>query len=776
MTADVTHRLDAFDLGLDLRQPGNDTGDTPPGNDPWYPVWCLDWGVTHVHLSASVLCVTVRPRRLPGARCTESSKEELRTLLRFVAQLAAEYGLLRPVVGMVLLDDCADAGRQTSEGDGGGHQDTNAEVCANAEVRAWAGDQDWHRGEFLLFVETKDKEYRERCLDLLAPAPEKWSRAEPAKPRNVASVLDDAARAAASNGGNELLREMRRAVGDFGHGRGGDGNPLVDSLARWLDERRRDIDPRLAPWEPKEDAPAPESESGRSPAESAPIELQGTITRIEKLEIKNFRGFGSVGRDKPFVLDLDADLVLLAGANGLGKTSLMEALDLLLTGYHHFRDPHHLFHFGEQCEFELAGTFRIVAPESTGPSGQRVRVTCRGHRGRNDDGAGKSPQITWSVKHEAGSEAVGSAIVRPLAASFQRMFGEDVVTVGTVARAAELLSRRTAIYPDRLQGLFDETTTGYTLRDYLDPVPRVLTDLLRAVGGVREHVSRWRDRIENEAKEPDVETFRDAVDAALAAFAEPYGVLSGSAPGWPPLPASSDQGSLSGFVTELLAKGGESASEKELPDRLPRIVDSLRRTEIRSAGATRERPWGATIKEIARRMQECADRLKEMDDRYPRLDEDVLAFDAREGRPGLLAVLEALGGHASSWREAAEARSSSLDVLVTELRRVRPEDALKCAGELRDYLDPREEALRERRRLEEEYASLQAELQRAERSERAAELFEIRDRLERAASGLGNAWKQYRDARERKRQAEQAKSKLPRLDELEAVLGMLAAV
>ena len=43
---------------------------------------------------------------------------ELRALLRFPAQLAAEYGLLRPMVGMVLLDGRADAGQGVNEGQG----------------------------------------------------------------------------------------------------------------------------------------------------------------------------------------------------------------------------------------------------------------------------------------------------------------------------------------------------------------------------------------------------------------------------------------------------------------------------------------------------------------------------------------------------------------------------------------------------------------------------------------------------------------------------------
>ncbi|MGB9498114.1 MAG: AAA family ATPase, partial [Dissulfuribacterales bacterium] len=58
------------------------------------------------------------------------------------------------------------------------------------------------------------------------------------------------------------------------------------------------------------------------------------ITRIISLSIKNFRGFP--GEHK---IDTNADLVLLSGPNGYGKTSFMEALLLLLTGYRYAEKP-----------------------------------------------------------------------------------------------------------------------------------------------------------------------------------------------------------------------------------------------------------------------------------------------------------------------------------------------------------------------------------------------------------------------------------------------------
>ncbi|MFZ5765365.1 MAG: AAA family ATPase [Thermodesulfobacteriota bacterium] len=77
--------------------------------------------------------------------------------------------------------------------------------------------------------------------------------------------------------------------------------------------------------------------------------------RAKSICIKNFKGIGNSGR-----LDLDADIVLVSGANGNGKSSFVEALTIALTGYH----PHlendvpqpHLFHYNsDHFSIELKG-------------------------------------------------------------------------------------------------------------------------------------------------------------------------------------------------------------------------------------------------------------------------------------------------------------------------------------------------------------------------------------------------------------------------------------
>jgi hypothetical protein len=61
--------------------------------------------------------------------------------------------------------------------------------------------------------------------------------------------------------------------------------------------------------------------------------------RITQVELKNFRGWGSRPKGEPRRITVDADIVLITGANGYGKSSLLEAVLLGLTGHREHRAP-----------------------------------------------------------------------------------------------------------------------------------------------------------------------------------------------------------------------------------------------------------------------------------------------------------------------------------------------------------------------------------------------------------------------------------------------------
>ncbi len=71
--------------------------------------------------------------------------------------------------------------------------------------------------------------------------------------------------------------------------------------------------------------------------------MNDRITRVKSLALTNFRGFAG---DK-ILVNTDADIVFLNGPNGVGKTSLIDALCLVLTG-HHYEERKHLISYNEQ--------------------------------------------------------------------------------------------------------------------------------------------------------------------------------------------------------------------------------------------------------------------------------------------------------------------------------------------------------------------------------------------------------------------------------------------
>ncbi len=58
--------------------------------------------------------------------------------------------------------------------------------------------------------------------------------------------------------------------------------------------------------------------------------LRNNIEFINKIELKNYKGYRQTENGEPRVFDLNADLILITGKNGVGKTTLLEALDWVL--------------------------------------------------------------------------------------------------------------------------------------------------------------------------------------------------------------------------------------------------------------------------------------------------------------------------------------------------------------------------------------------------------------------------------------------------------------
>lgn len=115
-----------------------------------------------------------------------------------------------------------------------------------------------------------------------------------------------------------------------------------------------------------------------------------TPLRISKLALSSFKGFRS-----PIELDFQADLILLIGPNGHGKTSIIEAIELIATGGIQQR-------IGDKKEFSTRDFIHRRAEEQA-----KVRLTWEGTPNfeqahlLNEDGD-VSVEGPWSKMREAG--------------------------------------------------------------------------------------------------------------------------------------------------------------------------------------------------------------------------------------------------------------------------------------------------------------------------------------------------------------------------------------
>ena len=167
-----------------------------------------------------------------------------------------------------------------------------------------------------------------------------------------------------------------------------------------------------------------------------------SITRIQSLTLENFKGFR--GRHGP--INLDADIVVISGPNGHGKTSLLEALTLALTGWH---------------DLPIEDLISRIPNENNGTenghSSTPERCACLSLDAVLD-GQKKPSRIKW-LKGKTKPK-------------HPRLPASRLDDPDDPKQSAELKARLCTFFQDRLGQLFDQSTSGMTLRDVLEPFRR----------------------------------------------------------------------------------------------------------------------------------------------------------------------------------------------------------------------------------------------------------------------------------------------------------------
>lgn len=534
------------------------------------------------------------------------------------------------------------------------------------------------------------------------------------------------------------------------------------------------------------------------------------VRRIHEVEVKGFRGFVGAGRR----IRTDADIVLLAGGNGFGKTSLLQALTLLLTGH---------------PELESEKLWSRIRRKEGEHGAQDIEIEARGEVEVEEE-AGETTKdvvalrVVWPCEGEAKPEF--SAMLQRSGGAFswprtlQPVFLREGESREQFERrkedARKTLARVTSFYPERVEQVFESVITGSTLRDVFNPMPEPVAVALRRLDHLQEEMKKWLEDVRSARGVPEKLARKLEVSRSdfLVCWKNLKGILE-------EVVAATAEGRA--FIEQLIGadptldhlervlreqKEGSAVERGAGGKGLLKALEEVLEAEIEHAQREARQVVGA--ERLLNERKAINEDLGEIERVFSDLDAELACFagDAGSG-VGLLGVLRAVAEGVEEWCSRAsrlkkEERQKIASVL-RELEAVVPQNARAVAQELEDWLRPREQAkerrallwarrdeiermlegyrhsvrltaLREAKRaisaLEMRFARTWQELYRAERC------FELQGQLEEAGDELEQLVKQLEATAEGLREATEAKEDiLKHTAELaERVLGRFALV
>ncbi|MEO5367098.1 MAG: AAA family ATPase [Magnetococcus sp. WYHC-3] len=451
------------------------------------------------------------------------------------------------------------------------------------------------------------------------------------------------------------------------------------------------------------------------------------IERIRKATIENFRGFKG-----EHTLDTDADIVVISGANGHGKSSLLEALCYLLTGW--TDKETNLMSLPVP---KVGGSQNNEGQSPNYPAPQSI-TKCR-----------LAADVKWKISEKLTWEWSGDQSPPPLPEPYE---GKNSLLQ---IKERDLRARLCAFFQDRMELLFDQSSRGQTLRDLFEPLLPEVNILLDGLQSLKEDLEKNQKSYTEHGNLPPKETLDTNLAQAWPAtrkflqdcqeqFRELSKIDSGWRSGWPPDWAIPEQmaggAAMDDFAHMLIPheryRELRSKFREKLTTSLESAVVKAREVAVNPTQRTEE------IRELLSQIDRKSENIKK---EYPNLTLELEHFAAESGLPDALAIFQSLVKNANRWHEQFPGDSADLRDVLWEIERVDIEKAGKCGVALDTWLKARKVAKSALEKLEQEKAQYEDELRGSQAGSIVDKLIEIKSGAEASMYGLMDAWEKYHE-------------------------------
>ena len=310
-----------------------------------------DWEVEKTAISEIALGISIRPTSLNLAPTFHYS---LLDLLNIILEIALQAECFMPLI--VHLTDSKDF---------------------RDNLNALRRRQDYHRGKYFLLPATNEK--NDSALKPLLESVAGDFSFDPPRPVDIGTFCE------------KFKAKHEDIIYIFNLSR----KDLPYALPFEFDKLKTFWENRYEGKEPQE---KDEIETD-SPKNEQKKEFYATLNRLQTVNIENFKGIKRIEQ-----LDLDADIILISGANGNGKSSFVEAINLALTGFHPDMTlnkdripevPDHFFHYkAEEFKITLCGK-----EKDHKDSKKNIILTTSCNRNSDRILAGIQPNIEYKIQN-----------------------------------------------------------------------------------------------------------------------------------------------------------------------------------------------------------------------------------------------------------------------------------------------------------------------------------------------------------------------------------------